>query len=528
MTSGSLRAIAYSLGQMNESAGNVTGRQQPIAATLSARTVAEVVARVGQARQTGRALYPVSTGLNWGYGSSSPVTAGCDLLDLSGMNRILNADRISLANPVAVIEPGVTQGQLHDFLQQHCPALTFNVTGSARDTSIIGNALDRGVGYFGPRKDDLFGLEVVLGTGEILRTGFRRLGEDSPLAHSHPSGLGPMLDGLFFQGNSGIVTSACFRLRPRRPREVAISLALRRVEDLPAFIDELARMKREGLLPSVTHLGNRARTQSTLSYGISKYLVDVCRLSPQAALGETGRALNIVAPNEWTSLAALTGSARQIRAAIAEIRRRTRALARLMVVTERLLDVGHAIAHRLRFIPYARAYAAVLAASRPLHGLALGVPTDVAIQSLLWTFGHSSDRAAEFDQSRCGLLYVSPALPLDGRMAAEVAGGMKSVAAEHGHTLYMTLNIETDTSLVAVANLLFDRTVPVEVARAHACADALLAFVRSKGLEIYRARADMMESIVAATPDHWRQLRELKRVFDPDNVIAPGRYNLAQ
>ena len=70
-----------------------------------------------------------------------------------------------VTNPVAVIEPGVTQMQLYDFLQNHCPELTFNVTGSGKETSIIGNALDRGVGYIGPRREDLFGLEIVLGTG---------------------------------------------------------------------------------------------------------------------------------------------------------------------------------------------------------------------------------------------------------------------------------------------------------------------------------------------------------------------------
>ena len=39
----------------------------------------------------------------------------------------LNANEISLDNPIAVIEPGVTQAQLADFLAEHCPKLTFNV-----------------------------------------------------------------------------------------------------------------------------------------------------------------------------------------------------------------------------------------------------------------------------------------------------------------------------------------------------------------------------------------------------------------
>lgn len=505
---------------------NVTGHARSSAAEIQVASTPALRRIVAQARASSMPLYPFSTGLNWGYGSRSPVADGCVLLDLSRMNRILNADEISIDNPVAVIEPGVTQQQLYEFLQRRCPELTFNVTGAGRDTSIIGNALDRGVGYTGPRKDDLFGLELVTGTGEVLRTGFRRLGEESPLAHCHPFGLGPILDGLFFQGNFGIVTSACFRLYPRRPSEVAVSLALRDAANLPLFISELARLKREGLLTSVTHIGNRARTHSSMAYGITRYLENECGFTPEAALIEADRALNVVAPNEWASLASVTGNRGQVRAALFEIWRRTRKFARLMVVTDGILDLGYALTHRLRAIPFARANAAAIAAMRPLHKLALGVPTDVAIENLLWKFGHTSNRAAELDQSRCGLLFINPALPLDGKVVAEVVDGMTAVAKRFEHVLYMTLNVETPTSLVAVVNLLFDRSSADETERAHRCADALLEFIRSRGLEVYRARADMMDKIVANTPEYWSTVRALKQVFDPDNIIAPGRYNL--
>ena len=287
---------------------NTTGRFQAITTVQEPTSVEEVIAIVRYARLSKVPLYPVSRGFNWGYGSRSPVIENSALVDLGKMDRILNADSISVNNPVAVIEPGVTQIQLYEFLQKHCPELAFNVTGSGKDTSIIGNALDRGVGYMGPRREDLFGLEIVLGSGEILRTGFRRLGESSRLAHSHPFGLGPLVDGLFFQGNFGIVTSACFRLFPRRPKEVAVSLALRKAADLPQFIDELARLKREGLLTSVTHVANRARTHATLSFGISRYLENECGFSPEAAINEADRAINILVTDEWTSLAPLRQS----------------------------------------------------------------------------------------------------------------------------------------------------------------------------------------------------------------------------
>lgn len=474
------------------------------------------------ARDARQAIYPVSTGLNWGYGNADPVRPGARVMDLSAMRAI--RERITPQSPVAVIEPGVTQADLHLHLQQHCPSLMFNVTGSAAATSIIGNALDRGVGYLGPRREDLFGLEVVTGAGQLMHTGFRRLGADSPLRHCHPYGLGPMLDGLFFQSNFGVVTSACFKLLPRPPRQVAVSLALRSQERLGEFIDVLAELKRERLMESVTHIGNKARTQASLQYGMSSYLQTECGLRGRHLELAVRRATERVAPHEWTSLGGVAGTSRQVAAALAEVRARVRGLARMTTVDDRKLALGHAVLHALRFLPWARANAAAIAAIKPLHGLAAGIPTDAAVDNLLWKFGQSDLSARQFAESSCGVLYISPALPMDGKFVAMFIKKMIDTAQRHKHQLYLTLNIETANTLVAVSNLLFDRTDPAAAASAQRCADALYGLIREHGLEVYRARTDMMAAVTEGSAEYWETVRELKRVLDPMGIISPGRY----
>ena len=503
---------------------NVTGRSHRATREHRPTSVEEVVSLVTAARKSAEQLYPISCGLNWGYGSRSPATANCALVDLSGMNRILNADEISMTNPVAVIEPGVTQEQLYQYLQTHCPGLTFNVTGSSKSTSILGNALDRGVGYLGPRKEDIFGLEFVDGTGRILQTGFRRLGKASPLAATHPYGLGPILDGLFSQSNFGIVTSACFRLVPRRPVEVAVSMSLRPNANLASFLTILIAMKRDGLLTSVTHVGNRARTESTLMAGISSYLERNCGMRGRQLQYEAARAIRLVASSEWSAMAGICGNAGQVRATLSEIRERVRSVAKMRLVTDRSLDSGYAVAHLMRKVPLARANAAVISAIRPLHGLVLGIPTDVAIENLLWKVGASEFKAIELDRSNCGLIYISPALPPDGVLIEKLLEDLGAIALRYGHVLHTTVNVETANSLVAVINLLFNKSIASEVDTAHACSDELLAHLRSEGLEVYRARNDMMSGIVAGDLGYWELIHSLKEVFDPDHVISPGRY----
>src|SRR5262249_62028877 len=60
-------------------------------------------------------LYAVSSGKNWGYGSRVPAFDGSVVLDLGRLNRIIELDE-ELA--YVVVEPGVSQRQLHAYLRE--------------------------------------------------------------------------------------------------------------------------------------------------------------------------------------------------------------------------------------------------------------------------------------------------------------------------------------------------------------------------------------------------------------------------
>jgi 4-cresol dehydrogenase (hydroxylating) len=51
---------------------------------------AEVQECLHIANRTNTPVYPISSGKNWGYGSSVPASDGCVLLDLGRMNRIVD------------------------------------------------------------------------------------------------------------------------------------------------------------------------------------------------------------------------------------------------------------------------------------------------------------------------------------------------------------------------------------------------------------------------------------------------------
>src|SRR4029079_9062270 len=156
------------------------------------------------ATQYGIKVYPVSTGKNWGYGSSVPVVDGCVIMDLRRMRRIVD---FSETLGYVTVEPGVTQKQLFDFLRDRRSNLWMDATGSSPQCSLIGNTLERGFGHtpYGDHVAHVCAMEVVLPSGEKIETGFGRYAHASARP-VYRWGLGPVLDGLFTQSNLGIVT----------------------------------------------------------------------------------------------------------------------------------------------------------------------------------------------------------------------------------------------------------------------------------------------------------------------------------
>src|SRR5215467_4504241 len=146
----------------------VPGRVLPLAFLYpgSSKEVSDVVLLANDYQVT---IWPHSTGRNWGW-SNSPLTENSVVMILERMNRILEVNE-DLA--YAVVEPGVTYESLNNYLKEHRIKLWSDCTAGPPKGSVLGNALDRGVGVttHGEHFASLCGLEVVLANGETLRTG---------------------------------------------------------------------------------------------------------------------------------------------------------------------------------------------------------------------------------------------------------------------------------------------------------------------------------------------------------------------
>jgi len=99
----------------------------------------EVHALVVWANQTGTPLVPVSSGAPHFYGDTVPSVPGAVMVDLSRMNRIVKIDS---RNRIAVIEPGVTYGQLQPALAKEGLAVVPPLYPRA-NKSVVASLLER-------------------------------------------------------------------------------------------------------------------------------------------------------------------------------------------------------------------------------------------------------------------------------------------------------------------------------------------------------------------------------------------------
>jgi (+)-pinoresinol hydroxylase len=191
-------------------------------------------------------LYTISTGRNLGYGGSAPVYSGCMIVDLKRMNRVLE---VNVKGAYALIEPGVSFMDLYRHLEDNHQQLMISPPEPGWG-SPIGNALDHGIGgVAGDNFGMVSGLEVVLASGEVLRTGMGAV-NTSRLWQNYRYGFGPFIDGMFSQSNFGIVTKMGFWLVPKPEVQTSFSVASFRSDDLHAMIDAIQLMRAQGLLYS--------------------------------------------------------------------------------------------------------------------------------------------------------------------------------------------------------------------------------------------------------------------------------------
>lgn len=490
------------------------------AAVLKPLNSSEVTDIIKTAKEYHVALYPISRGCNWGYGSACAVGDGQVILDLSRMNRIIHVDE-TLA--YAVIEPGVTQIQLVSYLKEHNLPLWLDCSGSGPDASILGNTLERGFGHtpYGDHFLHSCGMEVVLGDGRTLKTGYGHY-DNAQAAYVFKYGIGPYLDGLFTQSNFGVVTRLGIWLMPAPECLNMFYCNVPRDKDLAAVVDALRPLKLSGQVRSLIHIGNDLRVFSSFNQypwekaGHKTPLSDDLR-EQFCKKGGFGA---------WNVSGAIYGTRAQVRMTRKALKKALNPLGRTRFIGDRTLNIINKVSElldRFSLFPDLRTMSKSL---DKVYGLLKGEPTDAFLFGTLWRVKTAVNPGSIADplDFNAGMMWIAPIMPMTGETAEHLIQLVNPVFAEYGFEPLITVSLITERAMVSVITIAYDKDDPGECKKAQECYDAFFNLIMAQGYVPYRTNIHTMKNLADRSQTFWEITKDIKSVLDPQGIIAPGRY----
>ena len=481
-------------------------------------------------------VWTFSKGKNWGYGATMAARNGAVILILERMNRILEVNE-DLA--YAVIEPGVTYKQLSDHLKSRATKLWADCTDSTPEGSVLGNALDRGLGHtpYGDHFANLCGLEVVLADGEVIQTGAAR--PDSPAWHTFKWGAGPYVEGLFSQSNFGIVTQAGIWLMPEPEAFQAFFCEVEQEKNLPAVLDSLRRLALAGAVRGTAHLINDILFLSMLM----QYPHELRQGQPCLSDDTRSEIRSRYGISPWTLTSGLYGTAAQVKANRDLIQRELKSYGKLTFVDRSDLTVFEWLT---RFVKRTQHLPLLSGVSRLLRNFLIGrlpmegfevIPNAVSLLQgvpgeFIVRFAYFKSRQArpiaDVDPARdgCGLIWFAPVAPLTGSHISRVLDLCRPVFRQHGFDFSVSLIVVNPRSAVLLMEIFYDKADTDETARARLLYEELRSLTEREGYQQYRTNVSNMHQLLEPAPQYQRFLHSMKKAVDPSGTLAPGRYGI--
>ncbi len=514
-------------------------KQRQVIAVLTLTYASEIKVLLDLANQYAKdeelafTLYPISTGNNWGYGTSQPsgLSKNIILLDLGQLRAIKHFDN---ELGLVTIEPGVTQQQLSNFLHRHNYNYMVPVTGAGPDCSILANALERGYGIT-PYTDHFSAVNAIQGfwaNGVPYESAINEL----DASHEHlvdktfKWGLGPYLDGLFTQSNLGIVSQMTIRLAKRKPGFSSFFIQIKNevlFEQAVPLIRQILQ-DYEGIIGAINLMDQRRLLSMIAENPEANDNHQVMTESEIALLAK-----NFNTPN-WTIVGSIYSSKSVVRTVEKEISQLFKKLACKQVFSNSpLFALANKVVKQLPLafinrVPLLSKVKQQLNSFDKAAEIMLGKPNKVALKLAYWRHKES----ALFDKEQlspgrdgCGLLWYAPLIPMQAGKMREFVSFVRETCPKFNIEPFITFTNLKHDCVDSTIPIVFDLNNQQAVVDAHNCLRALVEQGLTKGFVPYRLNIDQQQWLLNKDSNFWKTVKQLKASLDPNDILSQGRYN---
>jgi 4-cresol dehydrogenase (hydroxylating) flavoprotein subunit len=471
-----------------------TWQDYTASAVVMPETVEQVQAIVRIANEHRVPLWTHATGMNNGYGGPAPRLTGSVIVSLRRMNRVLE---INEECAYAVVEPGVRWFDLYDAVRAGGHKLMVSIPDLGWG-SIVGNSLENGATYL-PTGADMAswcGMEVVLPSGEVMRTGMGAM-PDNKAWHVYKRSLGPSPDQLFTQSNYGIVTKLGYWLMPQPECYMPLWLRVWEDDDLSPLVETLRQLMLDRTIENVPQIWNTVASASVLSSREPWYQGE--EPIPEDVVDRMARELEV---GRWLMRFALYGDE--------------------AVVDHRFEKVKAAFER----IPGAEVWGEkhgmdeLADLENPHERVQAGVPNLDINQMTGWYGGEEG-----------GHIGFSPVAPLTGRDAVVLRDLLRRLIQGEAGLDYAAVLIPTNArSFIHVTMVIFDTKDEPQVRRAYDTCKLLVREAAKEGYGEYRAHLDFMdlasEQYSFGNHVYKRFAETIKDALDPNGILSPGKQGI--
>jgi 4-cresol dehydrogenase (hydroxylating) flavoprotein subunit len=469
-------------------------------------------------------LYPISIWNNWGYGTRNPIVDDSIIVDLSKMDKILDFnDTLWYVR----IEPGVTQDKLSKFLLENNSKFQMDPTGSSPQTSVLANSLERGfwIGLHNNHFENLANLEVVLPKWDILSTGFGHY-EKSKNKDVYKYGIWPYIDGLFSQSNLWIVTAWTIHLAPKFEHLELMAIKFDDDKKLSEVIDLLQELKMQKICQFTINVLHKKRVLSTKNQfpfnKTNKTYLD------ENLLEELWKEMNV---SEWNIITTLQWSKVLVALQKKEITKKLKLVSlKPTFITEKKLDFiyKYKIFFGVLMKKILNLDVEVLYETLKKTFLIFNwIPSTVSMKSSYYrSHVKYSDKDPDPARDNWGLYWISPVLPFTWKDVESAYKIWKKICEKYEFDFAPTYSLATERFIDNTIPLMFDKSNKQEWIRAEKCYREMISEFKQNWYMIYRSGITSMDLVVDDKDMFWEFKKEIKSIIDPNNVIAPGKYEL--
>jgi 4-cresol dehydrogenase (hydroxylating) len=147
-----------------------------------------------------------------------------------------------------------------------------------------------------------------------------------------------------------------------------------------------------------------------------------------------------------------------------------------------------------------------------------------AVRRAYWRKRRAPSAEPDLDQDRVGFLFANTALPFAGAEVVAASQLAEEVVAAHGFEPAINCHSVRERVLQLIVSIAYDREVDGDDERVMACSEELVTRWADAGYYPFRLGLHTMGVLDRADRTYRTTLRALKGLFDPEGILAPGRY----